>query len=283
MIIFKKASDLKNFLKNSEFYPAKTGFVPTMGALHQGHLQLLEACKKQASLAIVSVFVNPTQFNDPSDFRNYPVTLEKDILLLEKAGCDILFLPPAEEVYDQGLDVQTHYELGSLETLLEGYFRPGHFQGVCNVMDKLLQIILPGHLFMGSKDYQQCMVIKRLIEIIRLNTRFHLVETVREADGLAMSSRNLRLTPEQRSKAAAIFRQFDFIAKNILLMPLHDLMQIAAGHLFKAGFHKVDYISVADPVTLAPLHSVVKGENFQVLIAAFIGKVRLIDNKCLTA
>lgn len=278
MIIFKKVADLKTFLKNQPAYPAKTGFVPTMGALHQGHLELLSNCRRHMEISVVSIFVNPTQFNDLSDFKNYPVTIESDILKLEKAGCDILFLPSVEEVYDKGVDEEKHYALGNLESLLEGYYRPGHFQGVCKVMDKLLHIVLPGHLYMGSKDYQQCMVIKRLIDISKLAISFHMVDTVREADGLAMSSRNLRLSEADREKAVSIFRQFGYIKENIHRSAVSELQDQAADNLLKSGFTKVDYVSIADPDNLEPLNSVSKAQRVRVLIAAFLGPVRLIDN-----
>lgn len=159
-----------------------------MGALHRGHLSLLEAAKKHCDKTLSSIFVNPTQFNNPSDFEKYPITIVADIKMLELAGCDILFLPSVAEMYPSGTKNKTHYDLGFLESVLEGSSRPGHFQGVCMVMDRLLSIVLPNHLFMGLKDYQQCMVVKRLLELKgwKQTIQFNACPTLREADGLAM-------------------------------------------------------------------------------------------------
>ena len=143
MILFKKAAEINNFLSIQKQKGIQSGFVPTLGALHAGHLSLIEASKKQNDITICSIFVNPTQFNDPTDFEKYPITIENDIYALEKAGCDVVFLPSAEEIYPNGTKENYHYELGYLENILEGKFRPGHFQGVCQVMDHLLKIILP--------------------------------------------------------------------------------------------------------------------------------------------
>jgi pantoate--beta-alanine ligase len=282
MIIFKTADALQSFLFKQPAYPAKTGFVPTMGALHAGHITLLKKSVGEQDLTVASIFVNPTQFNDPADFKNYPVTIETDILQLEKAGCDILFLPTVDEIYPGGNFEKRHYELGSLETLLEGHFRPGHFQGVCQVMDRLLTIIRPGHLYMGSKDYQQCMVIKKLIGLLHLAIEFHMVQTIREPDGLALSSRNLRLNADERKTAVSIFKQFDFIKHHAGSLPLQELIEKTSSNLLASGFLKVDYVSIADPASLKPLEIVEKGEPFLVLIAAFLGKVRLIDNMEIT-
>lgn len=282
MIIFKTANALQSFLSKQQAFPSKTGFVPTMGALHDGHITLLKNSVREQEITIASIFVNPTQFNDPADFKNYPVTIEQDILRLEQAGCDILFMPAVEEIYPANNFEKKSYELGSLENLLEGHYRPGHFQGVCQVMDRLLTITRPGHLYMGSKDYQQCMVIKKLIDLLQLEIEFHMVKTIREPDGLAMSSRNQRLSAEERVKATAIFNQFDFIRQHAEKMPSAVLINKAAANILAQGFLKVDYVSIADPGTLQPLENIEKGKPFLVLIAAFIGKVRLIDNMEIT-
>src|SRR5690348_11900589 len=175
MIIFKKALALQNKLKQLKKSKEKIGFVPTMGALHDGHLALIEQSKSVDTTTVCSIFVNPTQFNDKKDFEKYPVTIENDIYLLEKSNTNILFLPSVDEIYPEGLATNFSYDLGFLETILEGFYRPGHFQGVCRVMDKLLNIVQPDDLFMGQKDYQQCMVIKRLIELNKISTQLHVV------------------------------------------------------------------------------------------------------------
>ncbi|RYD35278.1 MAG: hypothetical protein EOP86_08905 [Verrucomicrobiaceae bacterium] len=188
MILFKRATDLREHLEKQRKKGKKIGFAPTMGALHDGHISLVEASRKENDLSAVSIFVNPTQFNDPADYAKYPVTLEKDISLLEAAGCDVLFLPPVEEMYPSGQMLKKKYELGYLESLLEGSFRPGHFQAVCQIVHRLLEVVQPDNLYMGQKDYQQCMVVKKLLELTGLgnSVELHISPTLREKSGLAM-------------------------------------------------------------------------------------------------
>ena len=235
--------------------------------------------KNQADLTVCSIFVNPTQFNDPKDFQKYPVTLEKDIALLEAAGTDILFLPGVTELYPGGTANLEHYDLGPLETLLEGKYRPGHFQGVCQVMFRLLNVVRPDYLFMGRKDYQQCMVVDRLLAGMALDTALVPCPIVREPDGLAMSSRNLRLNPTQRANAPAIFHALQSLNKNFRIEPTTALTN-AATILKKADF-QIDYISVANTATLEPVSDPTSPANFVALIAAFQGDIRLIDNMIL--
>jgi pantoate--beta-alanine ligase len=159
MILYRRAADIHAHLQSIQNEGKKIGFAPTMGALHPGHISLLELSKTKTDITVASIFVNPTQFNDPQDYAKYPVTTDNDLLLLEQAGCDFVFLPDVAEIYPQGTGVQQHYPIGALETLLEGKYRPGHFQGVCQVVHRLLDIIHPDHLYMGRKDYQQCMVV----------------------------------------------------------------------------------------------------------------------------
>ena len=161
MILFKKAADLRKWLDGQQAEGRKTGFVPTMGALHEGHIQLVKTCLAEQNNCVCSIFVNPSQFNDPKDFEKYPVSTEKDIEMLDRAGTDVLFLPSVEEIYPEGDKGLETYDLGSLETILEGRYRPGHFQGVCQVMSRLLRIVRPDDLYMGQKDFQQCLVVGR--------------------------------------------------------------------------------------------------------------------------
>ncbi|GGA96652.1 pantoate--beta-alanine ligase [Puia dinghuensis] len=276
MILFKRAGDLGSWLEHQRKAGQTIGFVPTLGALHAGHISLITISKKSTALTVCSIFVNPTQFNDPKDFQKYPVTLEKDIPMLEKAGVDVLFLPDVAEMYPQGTTGLETYDLGPLETLLEGKYRPGHFQGVCQVMRRLLEMVRPDHLFMGSKDYQQCMVVQRLLETIGLPTTLHRCPILREADGLAMSSRNVRLTPDQRANATAIYRALTAIKTGYPAQPIPILID-AALHILEAGGFRVDYVSVADARTLEPLPGP-SPDGAVALIAAFQGEVRLIDN-----
>ena len=276
MIQFQRAADLAAWLLKQRSSDRTIGFVPTLGALHAGHISLIDISKKSETLTVCSIFVNPTQFNDPGDFQKYPITLEKDIPMLEKAGVDVLFLPAVSEMYPNGTTGLETYDLGPLETLLEGRYRPGHFQGVCQVMRRLLEMVRPDHLFMGSKDYQQCMVVQRLIEIMDLPVALHRCPIIREADGLAMSSRNTRLTPDQRANATAIYRALTTIKNGFAAQPLPLLTETATRLLESAGF-RVDYVSIANAQTLEPLPGP-SPEGAVALIAAFQGEVRLIDN-----
>lgn len=275
MIIFKTASDIGDHLQKLRVKTQKMGFVPTMGALHKGHLSLVEQCRKQNDLTICSIFINPSQFNNKDDFRLYPVTLEKDIELLILAGCDLLFLPHELEIYPPGYQAK-QYALGPLEFMLEGKYRPGHFQGVCQVVDLLLDIIEPDTLYLGRKDYQQCMVISKLTAIReRKNPSIVISDTIREESGLAMSSRNARLNDEQKQQALQIFRALTYIKNNFTSVPAEKLKANAAKQLEDHGL-AVDYVEIANAATLLPADN--NNEKAVALIAATLGTVRLIDN-----
>lgn len=277
MIIFKQAAALDTYLKEQGAMQRKTGFIPTMGALHQGHLALIKEAQQHTDITVCSIFVNPTQFNDPNDYKKYPNTLDKDIYQLELTGTDILFLPSVNEMYPHSIHQLEQYDLGYLETILEGQYRPGHFQGVCQVMSRLLQQVRPDTLFMGQKDYQQCMVVQWLLQYLKMDTRFVAVPTIREADGLAMSSRNMRLPEADRKKAPAIYRALEHIRRHITAGPLSALLQEAQGLLEKEGF-KIDYVAIADASSLAPVDAWDGKQPLVALVAAFLGEVRLIDN-----
>jgi pantoate--beta-alanine ligase len=255
------------------------GFVPTMGALHEGHLRLVGESLQAGGITVCSIFVNPTQFNDPADFANYPVTLEADIRLLEEAGCQVLYHPDAEEIYPGGQPVAENYDLGYLETILEGAFRPGHYQGVCMVVRRLLETVRPNRLYLGQKDYQQCLVIERLIQLMGWQEQISVfrVPTVREAGGLALSSRNRRLNREQLEQAEEIWKTLLFIRKNLHPGPVKDLTAKASARLEAAGF-RVDYVSIRQAGTLQETDNWDGQEPLVALAAAFLGEVRLIDN-----
>ncbi len=278
MILFKRAADINKYLKIKSKSGDSLGFVPTMGALHAGHISLLENSKKVNTLTVCSIFVNPTQFNDPKDFAKYPVTPEKDILALEQCGCDILFLPSVEEIYPQGITGSPVFDLGYLETILEGSYRPGHFQGVCQVMSRLLEIVMPDTLYLGQKDYQQCMVIKRLIALNGWPIQLTVCATLRENTGLALSSRNMRLTATEKEKAAIIFKALQYLAQQIKPGEMVEYKTKAEQMITEAGFEKIDYVSIADADTLEPI-TIWNGQTPLVaLVAAFLNGVRLIDN-----
>ncbi|MEP6699809.1 MAG: pantoate--beta-alanine ligase [Bacteroidota bacterium] len=282
MILFKKTADLHKWLDVQQKKNYSIGFIPTMGALHNGHLSLIDASRKENPVTVCSIFVNPTQFNDPNDFEKYPITLEKDIEMLEAAGNDILFLPSVKEMYPDGIKNKIHYNLGYLETILEGKFRPGHFQGVCMVVHRLLDIVQPDNLYLGQKDYQQCMVITKLIELIKQDDKINvnICPTLREVDGLAMSSRNMRLNKEERLNAIEIYHCLSMIKENLQLEDMAVLKQRAYLMLEKKGF-KIDYIEIADAQNLSAAEKWDGKNNFVALIAAFMNEVRLIDNMLL--
>ncbi len=277
MIIFKTSAGLKNHLQKLRVSNTSTGFVPTMGALHGGHLALLKKSRQHAEITICSIFINPTQFNNPQDFKNYPVTIEEDIYLLEKNGCEILFVPDVNEIYPGKNFTYDRFELGYLETVLEGKYRPGHFQGVCQVVKRLLQIVDPTFLFAGQKDYQQCMVLKKLISLLESKAELVVCPTLREVDGLAMSSRNKRLNDNDRMKAPAIFQSLLLLQQDIKPGNLIQLKKSAEEFLVKKTF-KLDYVEFANAENLALIDYWNGEDPVIVLVASYIKDIRLIDN-----
>jgi pantoate--beta-alanine ligase len=282
MILFKKTAALRKWLAGQQEKQCSVGFVPTMGALHKGHISLIDASKKQNTITISSIFVNPAQFNDAKDFEKYPITLEQDIAQLEEAGCDVLFLPGIKEIYPNGIKPARHYNLDFLETILEGKFRPGHFQGVCMVVHRLLEIVQPDNLYLGQKDYQQCMVITKLIELIKPEKTINVTicPTLRETDGLAMSSRNMRLTKQERKKAAAIFQSLQLVKRKIVPGNLSSLKEEGQSVLLQEGF-TIDYFEIADAKDLSKVNDWDGQQQLVVIVAAFMNEVRLIDNMVL--
>ena len=279
MFIFHTASDLQDFVQHKA---QKVGFVPTMGALHAGHHSLLARAREDGFLTVVSVFVNPTQFNDPEDFRKYPVSLSADIQLLEEGGCDVLFLPSVEEVYPEGTAQTQAFDFGALEAVLEGAQRPGHFRGVGQVVARLLEMVKPQALYLGKKDYQQCLVITDLVRQMGLRNEIeiNLCPTVREPDGLALSSRNRRLTEPQRALAGTIYQCLVQIQTKRGSAPF-SVVKKEGDDLLRARGFEPEYVSLADARTLEVVDAYEDGRELVALIAARIGGVRLIDNVLL--
>jgi pantoate--beta-alanine ligase len=282
MILFKEAADLEKYIGQQKKEGKIVGFVPTMGALHEGHLSLIKNCKDSCDITVCSIFVNPTQFNDAKDFEKYPISTATDILQLENAVCDVLFLPSVTEIYPNGTQNLSFYELGEIENLLEGKFRPGHFQGVCQVVHRLLTIVSPHFLYMGQKDYQQCMVVKKMVETLKLDVVVKTVDTLREQSGLAMSSRNQRLTADQKQHAKAISKTLQQIKNRYRTTPFKELETEATEYLLKNGFTKIDYVSIANAENLQPADETLSKDSLVALVAATIGEIRLIDNTVLT-
>ncbi len=279
MIIFKTKEGLKNYLRKNKNHIQTVGFVPTMGALHSGHLSLIKNSLKTNDLTVCSIFVNPTQFNNKKDFALYPTPVHKDILLLLAAGCDIVFLPTVKEMYPLGYKLKT-YELGPIENILEGEFRPQHYQGVCQIVAKLLEIVSPDNLYLGQKDYQQCMVINKLISLQQYPTAIKICPTVREENGLAMSSRNMRLSATEKKGAAVIYETLLHIKENIQSGDLTKLKKDMVKKLTQKNF-MVDYVEIADAKDLTPLNLWNGKQKLVALIAASLNDVRLIDNMLL--
>jgi pantoate--beta-alanine ligase len=280
MIVLKKIADLQAHLAAVKANGASIGFVPTMGALHEGHIQLMEQSLAQQQYTVCSIFVNPTQFNDEEDFAKYPVTIENDIEQLEAAGIQVVFLPSVTEMYPNGTTLPDNtYPLGYLDQVFEAAHRPGHFQGVCQVVHRLLTIVQPDKLFMGQKDYQQCMVIKRLLELTGLykETELIICPTIRETDGLAMSSRNRRLSATERQIAPAIYKLLSEAREQTSEQTLARIEENAITQLQEAGF-RPDYFSFAHAASLEPAIVYEKDKELVIVVAAFLGSIRLIDN-----
>jgi pantoate--beta-alanine ligase len=252
------------------------GFVPTMGYLHEGHLSLVRECRKRSGLTVVSIFVNPLQFGPREDFRRYPRDPERDAALLEKEGADILFLPEAEEMYPPGF--RTAVEVAGLQDKLCGGSRPGHFRGVATVVLKLLNIVRPDSVFLGQKDAQQVVILRRMAEDLDLVVRIIDLPTVREPDGMAMSSRNVYLSAEERRAATVLFRGLEE-ARRVFDAGERGASRIRErllATLATEPLARVDYAEVVDPVNLEPVERV-EGETL-IALAVYFGRTRLIDN-----
>ncbi len=279
MYTFRKAADLRAHLQNIRTKGVNAiGFIPTMGALHEGHLALVRAAQRLECYTVCSIFVNPTQFNDPSDLEKYPRTPERDAELLMKVGCNVLFIPDVNEIYPAGPEEAFSLDFEGLDLVMEGYFRPGHFKGVAQVVKRLLELVEPGMLFMGQKDYQQSAIVRHLIRVTELPVQLVVVPTIRESDGLAMSSRNVRLSPEGRLKGPAI-HQILIAAKNKALsgVPLREISLEAMKMLSSEGF-RPEYFEIVDGQTLQAIRSLEETTEVVACVAAWLEDVRLIDN-----
>jgi len=280
MLIFKKVADLQAWLSAERARGQKIGFAPTMGALHDGHLELIRMAKRDGCLAVASIFVNPTQFNDPKDLEKYPRLPEKDAMLLISADCDVLFMPPVEEVYPQGVDLTIDLDFKQLDKVMEGEFRPGHFKGMATVVHRLLDIVQPQHLYMGQKDFQQLSIVRDMIRQLQMPVELVMCPTVRHADGVAMSSRNMRLTPEMRATAPVIHQTLQWAKTEFEKRPADVVQTEAMGRLAAAGL-KPEYFDIVDGVSLSPVRNWADSDFVVACVAAFAGEVRLIDNLVL--
>lgn len=275
MLIIKTREELKKWRVGQ----SALGFVPTMGALHEGHLSLIRASKQRNLPTVASVFVNPTQFNNSADLDKYPRDEEGDALKLESAGCDVLFMPQTEEIYalSEGERTRYHHDFGVLETLYEGAYRPGHFKGVGEVVHILFELVKPTHAFFGEKDYQQLLVVRKLVKMMGVSIEVIGMPTVREADGLAMSSRNLRLNTTQRDHASLIYRSLQF-AKESLPSLGREKILAEIKQLFEQDEQmRLEYVDIVMSGSLEPYQALQDAHGHGV-ICAYAGDIRLIDN-----
>lgn len=252
------------------------GFVPTMGALHAGHLQLVRAAGEQNDITVCSIFVNPTQFNNPEDYRLYPRLLEEDTHLLEAADCDVLFVPAAIEIYPEPALVQ--FNFGLLEQVMEGKYRPGHFNGVATVVSKLFHLVNPHRAYFGQKDLQQYTILNQLVRDLNFDLEMVCHSIIREPDGLAMSSRNRRLNPEQRVVAVHLYKALTLAAEFLQNQDIAQVKETVAHYLGQFDELQPEYFEVVNVKNLQPLTELNQSGGAALCIAAYLGDIRLIDN-----
>lgn len=252
------------------------GFVPTMGALHEGHLSLVRHCMAHNDICIVSIFINPTQFNNQKDLAAYPCTPDADCALLESVGCNYVFIPSENEMYPEP-DTRV-FDLGAIARVMEGVYRPGHFNGVAQIVSKLFEIVQPDDAYFGEKDFQQIAIIKAMVKSLRLSVSIVACPILRQADGLALSSRNMRLTPEQRQIAPIIAATLKESRRFVPEKEAHEVVNRVIDTLNKVPQLRVEYFEIVDETTLQPIRNWHEGVKPIGCIAVFCGEVRLIDN-----
>ncbi|MCO5261156.1 MAG: pantoate--beta-alanine ligase [Crocinitomicaceae bacterium] len=278
MIVYEHASEINNQLVALKNKGKKVGFVPTMGALHEGHISLVNQAKNECNVVVVSIFVNPKQFNNASDLEKYPRTIEQDVELLTKYGVDCVFTPNMEEIYPKDY-VSPKIELGILEKVMEGAFRPGHFNGVVEVVKRLFEIIEPRRAYFGQKDFQQVAVIKFMTQFFKLPVEIVECPIVRSNKGLALSSRNMRLSETEKNQALVIYQSLVEVKNNVGNMTPNEAMQFCEGKINQAGL-KTEYVEIVDSKTFERLTDKWISKA-TCCIAAYCGEVRLIDNMVL--
>jgi len=280
MQVFVNEKAIKNRIEYLKAKGKTIGFVPTMGALHEGHISLVRESKKMCDITVVSIFVNPVQFDNKDDLKKYPRTIESDKIKLKKAGVDILFFPTEDVIYPPGLDTGVNLDLEGLDEKWEGAFRPGHFAGVVRVVKRLLDIVEPDCLFMGQKDFQQFTIIKMMLEKLDIPVRLIVVPIFREKDGLAMSSRNVRLSPDFRQKSTVLYKMLKYAKKHFNDKEIEQIENYALEQIKSAGL-KPEYFKIVDTKTLEPVKNGTADTDAVAIVAAWAGDVRLIDNMIL--
>lgn len=275
MRIIKKVEEYRNFLDESK--KMQTGFVPTMGALHEGHLSLVRKSKIENELTVVSIFINPRQFNDRTDYEKYPRNTEHDLTLLEENDCDIVFLPETEDIYKGYNGFEMDFK--GLDSIYEGKYRPGHFQGVVDIVYRLFDIVKPDNAYFGKKDFQQLAIIKLMVQQANLPINIIPCEIIREPSGLAMSSRNQRLTDEQKEIASNIYKTMLKIKESVKVGESCDKwINFFEKEINNFAFLKCEYAAFCDPETLKPIYFFEENQGIQLCVAVWCDKIRLIDN-----
>ncbi len=281
MIVLKSPIEINKRLNSFRERKNTIGFVPTMGALHKGHLSLIKRCKSENDITVCSIFVNPKQFNEAKDLDLYPRPIEKDIILLEQAGVDILFLPGNESIYPASYS-QPFLNLNGLDNVMEGLARPGHFSGVAMVIERLFYYINPSKAYFGQKDYQQILVIQQILTQFSLDSELVICEIIRETNGLAMSSRNSRLTDEQLKNAGFLYESLLQLNMDVRTLPLSLAIQNAKKSMSHREGVKIEYLEIADRKTLNALETIDQNSEAIALIAVNYFGVRLLDNLFLS-
>ncbi|CAL2087530.1 Pantothenate synthetase [Tenacibaculum dicentrarchi] len=277
MKIYKTKSALKEYLASLKKADKSIGFVPTMGALHQGHLSLIKKSKQHNAITVVSIFVNPTQFDNQEDLVNYPKTIDQDIALLETVNCEVLFLPSVAEIYDEKI-IAENFNFDGLEHQMEGKFRDGHFDGVGTIVKSLFEIVTPNMAYFGKKDFQQLQIIKKLVKKHKIPVKVKGCAIFREEDGLAMSSRNSRLSEEYREVAPFIYRTLKKAKKKFGIKSADKVTKWVVKKFKKHPLLRLEYFTIASEETLKTVKIKVENEKYRAFIAVFAGDIRLIDN-----
>lgn len=277
MFIFDKKTNLQQYLKECYGSKCTIGFVPTMGALHQGHLSLLEKSLENNTLTIISIFVNPTQFNNPEDLEKYPRTLDNDVKKIKKISHKIIIYAPSIEDIYEGNTISTSYNFDGLEHQMEGKFRPGHFNGVGTVVKRLFEIVNPTHAYFGEKDFQQLQIIKKLVEKEKLSVSIVECPIFRESNGLAMSSRNERLTNKERNEASIIYKTIKEAKELFGTKSAKEVTEFVNEKFKNNTVFELEYFEIADETTLKSCLRKSKNKKYRAFIAVFVNKIRLID------
>lgn len=280
MKIYKTVRGLQRYLDKARKEGKSIGFVPTMGALHMGHMSLVKKSESENDLTVCSIFVNPTQFNDKDDLIKYPRTLEKDSALLKDHGCDVILSPSTNEVYPKGETETVDLDISSLTQYMEGPNRPGHFEGMIQVVQRLLEIVEPDKLYMGQKDFQQFSIVAHMLKTLKMKTKLRVCPIIREKDGLAMSSRNVRLKPEIRNRATILSETLEWIKENLKSESPLALEKTALKKLTLKDF-RPEYFKIVDGHTLEPIKDAAQHKYVVACTAVWAGDVRLIDNMIL--